>query len=206
MELSDGEKLILTMLCELSAHLKIQGKVDPKLVSAALTSGNTWGIRHEYPGIFETKTANEAITDEVRNFLDMWAYIENAYRELTPTQKEIVEREAAPVGSNVRFSGFDPNYEVDHWATANFLVNHTGRFNSFRGRNPHAQHRHASPHVCDLSQAGDEWLTDRAGECDLSDCDIAGGAGGGWGVDWCHEAGKLFKSKGKGAGSPRSRG
>jgi len=135
MELSDGEKLILTMLCELSAHLKIQGKVDPKLVSAALTSGNTWGIRHEYPGIFETKTANEAITDEVRNFLDMWAYIENAYRELTPTQKEIVEREAAPVGSNVRFSGFDPNYEVDHWATANFLVNHTGRFNSFRGRN-----------------------------------------------------------------------
>jgi len=134
MELSDGEKLILTMLCEISAHLKLQGAVDHRLVSAALTSGNTWGIKHEYPQIFDTRKVRETVTDEVANIMDMWAYIEIVYRQLSPTHKEMVEREASPFGDNVFFNGFDPDSEIDHWATANFLINHMGRSPEFRGR------------------------------------------------------------------------
>ena len=134
MELSDGEKLILTMLCEISDHLKLRGTVDHKLVSAALTSGNVWGIKHEYPHIFAARTVRETVTDEVSNIMDMWAYIEIVYRQLSPTQREMVEREAAPFGDTVFFNGFDPETEIDHWATANFLVNHMGRCNAFKGR------------------------------------------------------------------------
>lgn len=134
MELSDGEKLILTMLCDLQSQLKIRGRVNHKLVSAAVISGNTWGIKQEYPEIFAAKTVKETVTTDVSNIMDMWAYIELTYQQLGPHQRDMIEREAHPYGTNVFFGGFDPDAEVEHWATCNFLVNHMGRYDVFRGR------------------------------------------------------------------------
>ena len=48
--------------------------------------------------------------------------------------KERVESEAAPLGNDVTFRGFDGNNESDHYSVALFLINDMGRFNCFKDR------------------------------------------------------------------------
>jgi hypothetical protein len=42
MQLTDAEKLILAMLCDISEHLKVQSDIDPKLVKAAVWGDKMW--------------------------------------------------------------------------------------------------------------------------------------------------------------------
>ena len=51
-KLSDGEKLILLMLCELQEKLNIKSETDTKLVKEAIFSGNVWGARMGNAGRF----------------------------------------------------------------------------------------------------------------------------------------------------------
>ncbi len=50
-KLSDGEKVILLMLCEIQEHLEVKGETDTGLVKEAICSGNLWawiGVCREY--------------------------------------------------------------------------------------------------------------------------------------------------------------
>src|SRR5438270_13959361 len=43
-KISDGEKLILIMLCQLFKHLKLKGgEIDPEFVEAVIFGGHYWG-------------------------------------------------------------------------------------------------------------------------------------------------------------------
>ena len=55
MNLSDGEKLILAMLSEIHEALEIKNGVDPKFVQSAIYSGNFWGLKWQYSGIFDSE-------------------------------------------------------------------------------------------------------------------------------------------------------
>jgi len=43
-KLSQGEKLILLMLCEIQEHLKLKGDTNTELIKEAIYSGNLWGL------------------------------------------------------------------------------------------------------------------------------------------------------------------
>jgi len=73
MKLSDGEKLILFMLSELYEKLGIEGEMDPKFIKSAICSGNTWGLKWQYTGIFDSGETKPELVTEVANILDMWS-------------------------------------------------------------------------------------------------------------------------------------
>jgi uncharacterized protein len=121
------------MLSEIYEHLEIQGQIDPRLVRDAVGSGNAWSLSWQYPDIFGTQEANEAVRREVVDFLDMWSLIEFSYKCLFPTDKEHVA-EAGPLGPNVQFYGFDVNSESEYLDVARFVIDQFDRFSEFRGR------------------------------------------------------------------------
>src|ERR1039458_7871123 len=59
MKLSQGEKLILLMLCEIQEHLKIEGGTNTKLIQEAILSGNLWGLDWGLPRSEERRVGDE---------------------------------------------------------------------------------------------------------------------------------------------------
>jgi uncharacterized protein len=134
MKLSDGEKLILVMLSEIHERLNIENGVDTKLVRSAIYSGNLWALKWELPGILHGSEAKDEVLMETGDILEMWSFIENSYGGLSPKDKIRIETEAPPLGTHVRFTGFDGNNEAEYINVASFLVDELERFPAFKGR------------------------------------------------------------------------
>lgn len=140
MKITDTDKLMLVMLSEIMEHLEIKGGVDPKFVQSAINSGNLWGLKWQYPGIFDMEETPESVVREVGNYLDMWSFLEEGYESLSDTDREKVATEAEPFGTDVQFRGFDGNNETTHMGAARFLIDDLDRFSRFADRdlNSHA--------------------------------------------------------------------
>src|SRR5262249_42597118 len=134
MTLSDGEKLILVMLCDLYKHLKVKSDIDPDFVLAAIHNNHPWGLRWTYPGIYsgEEPPSRELVL-ETADIMQMWSTLERSYAQLSQPEKQQIERDAEPFGRDVRFEGFDANHEPQH-SVAQFLVDELNRFEEFKGR------------------------------------------------------------------------
>jgi len=132
--LSDGEKLITLMLCELYKHLKIKSALDPTFVEDAIHQGHLWALGWRYSGIFHGNEASKPTLQEVVDILDMWSALERGYTKLSRKDKDRVKAEAEPFGKHVVFSGFDGNDEGEHLGVASFLINKLERFSQFQGR------------------------------------------------------------------------
>lgn len=139
--LSDGEKLILLMLCDLYKHLKVKGEIDPKFIEAAIEGGHYWGLKRQYSGIFHERAYNDEIVREAEDMLEMWYFIEHGYRKLSKVDKDRVAKEAEPFGKHVSFPGFDGNNESEYLSVARFLIDKLDLYSTFKGRrdlNSHA--------------------------------------------------------------------
>ena len=134
MKITDGEKLILLMLCELFDHLRIEGEMDPEFLRSAIFSDNLWSIPWKYIGIPFEEQETPAIVNEVLDILDMWSLIESRYERLSAGEKRQVAEEAGPFGKDPKFRGFDGNNESSYMGTASFIVNDLDRFQEFKGR------------------------------------------------------------------------
>lgn len=134
LKLSDGEKLITSMLCELYRHHKIDGNIDPLFVGEALLGGHYWGLEWKYTGIFHGHEDSKATVHEVANILEAWWFLEQSYANLSKKDKDRVKKEAEPFGKRVVFPGFDGNKETEHLHIAKFLINKLDRFVEFKGR------------------------------------------------------------------------
>jgi len=146
MKLSDGEKLIILMLTEMYAKLKVDGETEPEFLRSAIFNDHLWAIRWKYSGIpFET-AEDPPIVREVVDILDMWSFIEHAYSKLSLEQKENLSKDSAPFGENPHFSGFDGNNESEHMSVAMFLVNQLDRFQEFKGRSFNCHNRSLDTH------------------------------------------------------------
>lgn len=141
MDINDAEKLILVMLSEIIERLEIDTEVDPKFVKSVISSGNAWGLRSKYPGIFGAEETPESIVTEVGHFLDMWSFLERGYAALSEADRERVATEAEPFGNEVQFRGFDGNNEANHMGAAHFMVNDLDRFPEFAGRDLNSHHK-----------------------------------------------------------------
>ena len=134
MNLTDTEKLILLMLCDIQKSLNVKGSLDIDALRSSLLAE----VQSIAPKSNETQRANpdrESITREVSEILDMWSAIERGYKRLSVDEKREVEAGAGPLGRGVRFSGFDGDSEGDYRALAHFLIEEAGQFERFQGRN-----------------------------------------------------------------------
>ena len=132
--LSQGEKLILLMLCEVYDQLKIKGDIDAKLIRESVASGNLWGLGWSFPEVFANGEISDTTVTETINILSMWQRLEESYAALSQEDKEWLAAKAEPFGKHVQFSGFDNNNEIDHIRAARFLIEQLGRFQNFKGR------------------------------------------------------------------------
>jgi hypothetical protein len=134
MQLSDGEKLILMMLCEIYEKLQVNGEMDTKLVRSAILDGQLWALKWEMSGIFHGSEPTDEMVQEVCEIWDMWRSLERSYQSLSPEDKERVKKQAEPFGEYVQFRGFDGNNEGHYGCIARFLVEEMGRYREFKGR------------------------------------------------------------------------
>lgn len=135
MNLSDGEKLILLMLCEIQERLEIKGEIDPSFVKDALFGGHYWALKDVYWGLLNLEERQPAMVEEVFDILNMWLFLERSYEQLSEQDKDRIKTEAKGlVGRDVKFQGFDGNNESEYMATAEFIVEKMERFTHFKGR------------------------------------------------------------------------
>jgi uncharacterized protein YfbU (UPF0304 family) len=109
-----------------------------RLVLSAIYSGNLWGLKWIFPGIFDDSEPTEEMLHETVDIMDMWSFIERFYEELSPEERVFVEKEAKPFGKRVHFDGFDGNGEAAYISIARFLVDKLDRFQDFKGREMNA--------------------------------------------------------------------
>lgn len=139
-QISDGEKLILMLLGDITKHLKIKGEIDLGFLASAIYGGHYWGLEWEYSGLFHRHVDSKKTLSEVVDILDMWTFLERGHEKLSKKEKIDVEAQAEPFGKYVVFPGFDGNNEGEHASIAQFLINDLGRFSRFKGRDINSHH------------------------------------------------------------------
>ena len=128
------EKLILSILCDLARDRNDMERIDPDFVQYAIAGGHYWAIGQKYADIFGGRPDSPELVREVVDILDMWTVFEHHYDHLEETDKARVASEAAPYGTDVKFTGFYANEESSHLSIAEFLIEHIGNYPRFEGR------------------------------------------------------------------------
>ena len=133
--ISDGEKIIMTMLRDIYPGRRVQDRaIDPDFVLSALVLGHHWGIEWKYPGIFGSGQVRKQLVIEVSNILNMWKILEFGYTKLSEREKVQVASKVGSIGKHVSFSGFDGNHETVQYGIVRFLVDEMNLHQTFKGR------------------------------------------------------------------------
>lgn len=122
------------MLCDIHKKLDINGEIEPEFIESVIFGGHDWGLKWKYSGLFQATEDNYQNVEEVTDILDMWAFIENAYKTFSKADKVLIKEQADPFGEHVELLGFDGNNETEHLGIAEFLINDVERFTQFKGR------------------------------------------------------------------------
>lgn len=138
MKLTNGERLITLMLCELYDKLDVAGEVDPDFLRTAIFTKNEWSLAWKYPGIpFESEEDPPELRD-ILDILEMWSTIEVSYAELSEEDKTSLLARTQPFTRAPRFPGFDGNNEAEYISISSILINQLDRFQDFNGRDLNA--------------------------------------------------------------------
>lgn len=132
--LSDGEKLITTMLADVIKGLNIETETNIDLVKNVISGGHYWALGWEMPGLFHSHLDKRSRVSFVVDILDMWEFLEEAFEKLSDSDKARLAELADPWGKNVQFPGFDGNNEAEHLSIARFLITDLSRFSRFHDR------------------------------------------------------------------------
>lgn len=131
MKLSDGEKIIISMLADIHKSMEIKGETDVNLLMESIHGGHLWALKWEMQGILHDHNDSEQVVSETCDILDMWSIIEHSFVRLNDAEKQRVR--TANHGHDPKFVGFDGNHE-DHFGVAKHLIEVMGRFTEFRDR------------------------------------------------------------------------
>lgn len=135
MELSPGERLIISMLCDMAKSQNIKTEIDFSLVNQAIFNKQEWALKWEYPDILDSNDSEspEALT-QVVDILEMWDILETFYERFTPEQKALVKEMSPFTGDAPQFRGFDGNNEKEHLNIVHFLIGPLNRWKRFKKR------------------------------------------------------------------------
>ena len=132
------EKLMLSMLCDISKHLNItDASINPDFLADAVLTGNPWALTWVHKNLLtDEDDAHEVEVDFVADVLQMWTYLERSYDKLSKEQQEQIKKQVTlpPFSKFLKFPGFDGNYEAQYYSIMDFLVNSMDRFVTFKNR------------------------------------------------------------------------
>lgn len=140
LQLRSADRLILSMLCEISKSVGATDEIDPGFVSSAIFGGHDWALEQEMPGVFPQRTDDRETVREVVDILDMWSFLEEAAEEFTTDDLSAIDEKAGPHHTPVKFHGFDGSNETSHMSIARFYIEDMDRFQRFAGRSLNAHH------------------------------------------------------------------
>lgn len=130
-----SERLMIWMLSEILMNLKsYDGKEKIEQIQEAIYGGHFWALEWELPGIFHSHFDRPSALSLVVSILDMWSFIESAYKGFSSAETALIEKEVGPTGKNPKFLGFDGNNETEYLGIATHLVEKLNRFQYLKGR------------------------------------------------------------------------
>ena len=132
-DLSEGEKLILTMLCDLYRKVGAEGPLDPDFLQSAIRGGHFWAIEWQHPSFTHSHANRHSHGQFVTDVLGMWKTLEDCFAALSPVEKGRVVAEAGLPGPPT-FPGWHGDSETDHKSIARFMTNRMNVFPSFRDK------------------------------------------------------------------------
>ncbi|HQT89599.1 MAG TPA: YfbU family protein [Acidiphilium sp.] len=131
----NAEKLIIWLLTEmLKAQPGYKNSETINLIQDVIQGGHFWALDWEMQHIFHNYSDSPAAVKLVVDTLDMWSFIEAAFKSFSSTEKKKLEENVGLRGKKPKFLGFDGNHETEYMGIASFLVEKLGRFSSFKGR------------------------------------------------------------------------
>jgi uncharacterized protein len=131
---TNPEKLMMWMLSEIMKGQKNYEKDTVELIQGAIYGGHFWALDWQLTGIMHNHVDSTKAVRLVGDVLDMWEFIERAYKGFSAAEKKRIATEVGPLGKDPKFTGFDGNYESEYMGIAGFLVEKMGRFAAFKGR------------------------------------------------------------------------
>ena len=131
--ISLGEKLILSILCDVSRKVGAEGLIDPDFLEAAVKGGHSWAIEWEHPSLSHSHTNTQSTADFVIRVLTMWRLIEESFGKLTDQDKDLVRQHAGITGAPL-FPGWDSEQEANYKSTARIMTEQMNLFPMFIGR------------------------------------------------------------------------
>lgn len=133
---SSGEKIIIGLLGSIMTEgfENTDWDYDPDFIRAALSRGQSWSIRTNYPYLVGDFDADPKVVEETANILTMWRLLEQSFEKLTKKEKaSITGANGEPVGE-LNFPGFDGNEEGEYLSVVEQFVDKLDRFSELKGR------------------------------------------------------------------------
>ena len=133
-QLTAAEKLIIWLLAEILKNQK--DYTDTKrveLLQDIIYDGHLWALKQQN-FLADEKVDSGTAVDLVYDTLDMWSFIESAYKTFSAEERKQVEEAAEHFGKDPKFQGFDGNNETEYLSITRFIVEKLGHFKEFQGR------------------------------------------------------------------------
>lgn len=131
---SNSEKLIMYMISDIMKKVDEDGKynyeINPDFIMKVISGGHYWALGWEMEGMFHGNIATPSAVQDVKDILDMWSFIEEAFEGLSDQEKS--ELNDSTAYSTPSFLGFDGNNESEHMAIARFMIDDLKNFQCFK--------------------------------------------------------------------------
>jgi uncharacterized protein YfbU (UPF0304 family) len=128
-----GEKLMLSILCDVSRKVGSEGMIDPEFLQSAIKGGHSWAIEWEHPSLSHRHTNSQHTADFVVRVLTMWRLIEDGFGALS-AQAQADVQQAVGLTKAPAFPGWDSEHEANYKSTARFMTDKMDLFPMFIGR------------------------------------------------------------------------
>jgi len=130
MDLSDGERLILLMLCDMQKGDPVRREIDPDFVQDTIVNNQLWGLKFKYEGLLPGPSQMPPEASEVFEILEMYRLLSAHYNGMSDADKKRIDSEAP--SDSLKFPGFDSHDAGDHSAIAQYVVEQLKLFSEFK--------------------------------------------------------------------------
>jgi uncharacterized protein YfbU (UPF0304 family) len=130
---SQGEKLILSMLSDLNRKVEAKGMIDPDFLEGAIQGGHIWAIEWQYPSLAHGHINSQVHADFVVRVLSMWRLIEKSF-PLLPAEEQAQIMQDAGLTAPPAFPGWHGESEGNYGSIARFITERMKLFPAFRRR------------------------------------------------------------------------
>jgi uncharacterized protein len=139
--ITDGEKLIILLLTDISKRLKDDPQIDPNFIEQTIYSNQLWGFEWEFSGIPFERSDTPPLVSETVDILEMFSLTMHHFGKLAPEQQQEIRDGLGYASHGLdNFPGFDGNNDP-HFGIARYLVEDLKRFKDLPGatNNSHTQ-------------------------------------------------------------------